>query len=430
MQLKMGKRASHRRNHRQQSHNQSHAEAAITPVLQGNPLVPTEEAIWIEDEQAFLQLCNELKENGLFAFDTEFIGEDSYYPFTCLIQVATTKSVALIDPFKIKDLTPLYSLITDPNVTILLHSGSQDLDPVARLLGEPPSAIFDTQLAAGFIGYPWPLSLTKCIETILGHDVGGHFTFSQWGARPLSTRQRTYAADDVRYLLAMYDFFQRRLEELGRTKWAEEEFSKLSSMESYVFDLQSVVKRICRNKNPRKKELQRIQAIALLREEIAKKRNLPTRVIIPNECVLALGKKPVETIQQLVSLKGFPKNIANQFGEQILSAIEDSYTMEPVPIRRPNPIEKETMVRQELDGAWSLFNAWCIGNNLSAGLVTSRPTFTDWFLAIRGGNEIAPSPLTSGWRSEVTKQFSQMLDGNQELIFAYDEMIRARSTSI
>jgi len=425
----MGNNTSHRRKHRQESHNQSHAKATITPVLQGNPLVPTGESQWIEDESEFLKLCDALKKNGIFAFDTEFIGEDSYYPFTCLIQVATTKRVSLIDPFKIKDLSPLYSLIADPDVIILLHSGSQDLDPVARLLGKPPTSIFDTQIAAGLIGYPWPLSLTKSIEAILGHDVGGHFTFSEWDARPLSNRQRIYAADDVRYLSATHDFFQTRLEELGRTAWATEEFSKFSSMDNYDFDLETVVKRICRNKNPRKKELQRIQAIAMLREEIAKKRNLPTRAIIPNECVLSLGKKPVETISQLVSMRGFSKNMANQYGKQILDAIEQAYTQEPIPMRRPNPIEKDTKVRQELDGAWALFNAWCIGNNLSASLVTSRPVFTDWYLALRDGTMIQDSPLLVGWRSEIAHQFAEMIMGNHELTFTFNEMIMARSNS-
>jgi ribonuclease D len=429
MKIKMEKHASHRRNHRQQSHNQSHAEAKITPVLQGNPLVPTDDAVWVEEESHFIHLCEELQTNKVFAFDTEFIGEDSYYPFTCLIQVATVQGVSLLDPFKIKDLTPLYSLITDPEITVLLHSGSQDLDPVARLLGKPPQAIFDTQIAAGLIGFPWPLSLTNTIETVLGHDVGGHFTFSQWDARPLSNRQRIYAADDVRYLMAVHDFINRQLDELGRRSWAEEEFSKFTSMSSYEFDLQSVVKRICRNKNPRKKELQRIQAIAMLREEIAIKRNLPTRAIIPNECVLALGKKPVETVQQLVVMKGFPKNIAKQYGEQIINAIEKSYEHEPVPMRRPNQIEKDTIIRQELDGAWSLFNAWCIGNKLSAGLVTSRPIFTDWYLAIREGSELPKSPLTEGWRNEVSTQFSQMIRGKKELIFSYDNGFHARSAS-
>ena len=143
----MGNGSSHRRKHRQQSHNQSHAEANSTPVLQGNPLVPTDDARWIENTSDFLQLCDELKENGIFAFDTEFIGEDSYYPFTCLIQVATTNSVALIDPFKIKDPTPLYTLITDPNVIVLLHSGSQDLEPVVSRLSNPLSVMICINLS-------------------------------------------------------------------------------------------------------------------------------------------------------------------------------------------------------------------------------------------------------------------------------------------
>ncbi len=425
----MGNGSSHRRKHRQQSHNQSHAESTCTPVLQGNPLIPTEDARWIEDKPSFLRLCDELKETGIFAYDTEFIGEDSYYPFTCLIQVATTKTVALIDPFKIKDLIPLYTLITDPDVTVLLHSGSQDLEPVARILGEPPSAIFDTQIAAGLVGYPWPLSLTKSISVILNHEVGGHFTFSQWDARPLSKRQRTYAADDVRYLLAVYDFLQTQLDTLGRNNWATEEFSKHTTIEEYSFNLQNVVKRICRNKHPRKKELQRIQAIASLREEIAITRNLPTRAIIPPECILSLGKKPVETVQQLVSMRGFPKNMANKYGKQILQAVEDAHLQEPVTLRKPNPIEKDPLVRQELDGAWSLFNAWCIGNNLSANLVASRPVFTDWYLALREGTQAQQSPLSKGWRNEFSQEYANMIQNNHKLTFTYNNLIQARGSS-
>jgi len=425
----MGKSTSHRSKYRQQSHDQSHAEATITPVLQGNPLVPTQEARWIETQDDFIQLCKELKENGIFAFDTEFIGEESYVPFTCLIQVATTQTVALIDPFAVKDLTPLYSLIVDPEVTVLLHSASQDLGQVVRLLGTPPTRIFDTQLAGGLVGYPWPLSLTKSIEAILGHDVGGHFTFSQWDARPLSNRQRIYAADDVRYLLAMYEFFQNRLEELGRTEWADEEFSKFTTMSAYEFDIQSTVKRICKNKLPRKKELQRIQAIASLREEIAMQRNLPTRAIIPNECILTLGKKPVETVQQLASMRGFPKNIANKYGEKILEAILTSAEIEPITLRRPNKFEKDAVIRQELDGAWTLFNAWSIGNDLAPSLVTSRPVFTDWYLSTRAGETPITSQLTTGWRSTIAQQFARMIEGDNELIFSYNNKFESKSSS-
>ena len=424
----MGKNESHRRKYRQQSHQESHADAVITPVLEGNPLVPTNQADWIDTEYDFLALCDELLESGIFSYDTEFIGEDSYYAQTCLIQVATTKRVALVDPFVVKDLAPLYALIADPTITTILHSGSQDLEPVARLYGKPPAAIFDTQLAAGLVGYPWPISLTKLIESVLHHDVGGHFTFSQWDARPLSDRQLFYAADDVRYLIAIHNHLKSTLEMLGRTQWAEEECSTFTTMDKYSFNLFNVVKRICKNKNPRKKEMQRIQTVAALRETIAIELNLPTRAVIPNECVLALAKKPVETVEQLASMKGFPRNMATRFGNKILQAILEAPSIEPMHLRKPQAIEKEAETRQELDGIWSLFGAWCVGNQLSTGLVTNRPTFTDWFLAMREGNTLENSPLDSDWRALAIREFANMLAGNGEITFVYDKSLKTKSS--
>ena len=70
-----------------------------------------------------------------------------------------------------------------------------------------------------------------------------------------------------------------------------------------------------------RKEMQRIQTVAALRETISIELNLPTRAVIPNECVLALAKKPVETVEQLASMKGFPRNMATRFGNKILQAI-------------------------------------------------------------------------------------------------------------
>ncbi len=425
----MGNASSHRRKHRQQSHTQSHAEAIITPVLQGHPLVPTQDAAWISSDADFLTLCTTLRGSKSFAFDTEFIGEESYYPKTCLIQVATTEMVALIDPFKIKDLTPLHELIADPEITTIVHSGSQDLEPVARLLGKPPASIFDTQIAAGLVGFPWPISLTKIIETILKHDVGGHFTFSQWDARPLTQRQLVYAADDVRYLLAVHDHLNNRLEELGRLSWSTEEFASLTSMDSFQFNITSTVKRICRTKNPRKKELQRIQAIASLREKIAIEHNVPTRTILPNECIIALARKPVDSIDKLASMKGFPRSSANKHGKQILKAMDESDCIEPISMRKPNAVERESETRQELDGVWSLFGAWCVGTNLSAGLVANRPTFTDWFLALIDGKQEADSPLNQGWRGKAVSQFANLFHNNGEITFSYEGTLRGRSTS-
>ena len=423
----MAQKQSHRRNYRQQSHQESHANVEIKPVLQGNDLVPTEEAKWIDTNEGVLAVCEELKTAKIFTYDTEFIGEDSYFANTCLIQVGTSNMVALIDPFSAKDLTPLYALLCDPTCTKVVHAGKQDFEPLVRLYGKPPTAVFDTQLAAGLIGFPWPISLTKLIETLLHHDVGGHFTLSQWDARPLTTRQMIYAADDVRYLLAIHEIIQKKLEVLGRLDWVEEECQSLTSPTVFGFDLQTAVKRICKNRNPRKKELLRIQGLMTLRDSIAREQNEPPRTVLPDDCLIALARKPADTSEQLAAMKGFPKKIAMKFGEKILSSILDAQELTPILLRKPQSIEKEADTRQELDGLWSLFCAWCVGNELSPSLVASRATFTDWCLAIRTGNEPPTSTLTSGWRSVVLTPFIQFMQGKEQIEFSLCDSLLARA---
>ncbi len=423
----MAKKKSHRRNYRQQSHHESHANGEITPVLQGNPLVPTDESLWIDTNDGLVAICEELKTAKIFTYDTEFIGEDSYFAKTCLIQVGTSEKVALIDPFTATDLTPLYALLCDPEYVKVVHAGKQDFEPITRLFGKPPANVFDTQLAAGLIGFPWPISLTKLIEALLQHDVGGHFTLTQWDARPLTKRQKFYASDDVRYLLALHDIIQKKLDSLGRLAWVEEECQSLTAPNAFGFDLQTSVKRICKNKTPRKKELLRIQSLVTLRDSIAQQENEPPRAVIPDDCLISIARKPADTPEQLASIKGFPKNIAMKYGKKILQSIDEAQALTPITLRKPNPIEKEANTRQELDGLWSLFCAWCVGNDLSSNLVASRATLTDWCLAVRSEKEPPHSPLTVGWRSHVMQPFSAFMRGNEELQFSRDNTFSARA---
>ena len=423
----MSRKHDHRRNYRQQSHQESHTSGEIKPVLQGNPYIPTGEAKWVDTNEGVVAVCDDLKSSKIFSFDTEFIGEDSYFAKTCLIQVSTANMVALIDPFAASDLTPLYELLCDPLCTKVVHAGKQDFEPLARLYGKPPAAVFDTQLAAGLIGFPWPISLTKLIDALLQHDVGGHFTLTQWDARPLTKRQLSYAADDVRYLLAIHEIIQTRLDALERLDWVEEECRSLTSPKALGFDLETSVKRICKNKNPRKKELLRIQALVTLRDSIAQKQNEPPRSVIPDDCIIAIARKPADTSSQLASMKGFPKHIAMKFGNDIIQSIVDAQHLSPISLRKPHPIEKEANTRQELDGLWSLFCAWCVGNELSPGLVASRTTFTDWCLAIRADSLPEDSTLTSGWREKVISPFSLFMQGKEELEFSREITFKAKA---
>ena len=52
-------------------------------------------------------LVDHLRAIGRFAFDTEFVSEETFEPVLCLIQVATRERLAVIDPLAVRDVSPV-----------------------------------------------------------------------------------------------------------------------------------------------------------------------------------------------------------------------------------------------------------------------------------------------------------------------------------
>src|SRR6187399_2640358 len=162
-------------------------------------LVPQGEPELISDDAKLAEFIAHVRTHDSFAFDTEFIGEVAYRPKTCLIQLATSERVALVDPLQLSDVGPVWDLVADPKLITIVHAGASDLSPVRRHLCGEPRSIMDVQVAAGFLGMAYPSSLAKLVERFAGHPLAKGHTFTNWDARPLSASQLRYAADDVRY---------------------------------------------------------------------------------------------------------------------------------------------------------------------------------------------------------------------------------------
>lgn len=169
-------------------------------------------------------------------FDTEFIGEKTYIPVLCLIQVVAEQDIYLIDTLRIKNLQPFLDIIADPKVLKITHAGDNDYRLLHTLYGTVPQNTFDTQIAAGFVGYNYPAGFGKIVERELRITLAKSHTVANWDARPLEPKALDYAVEDVKYLPSLHAKLTHQLRTMRRENWAREENLKWESPECYYVD--------------------------------------------------------------------------------------------------------------------------------------------------------------------------------------------------
>ncbi len=183
---------------------------------------------WIDRQADFDDLVQTLLEAPRYALDTEFHRERTYFPKLALVQVAWRtpdgQELALIDPLAV-DVTPFGKLFSSDALCVI-HAAQQDLDVLTHAVGSVPARMFDTQLAAGFVGYGTP-SLVSLLQGEIGISPPKGDRLTDWLRRPLSDSQRQYAAVDVEYLLEVHERLVAQLAEVGRIAWAEDACEEL-----------------------------------------------------------------------------------------------------------------------------------------------------------------------------------------------------------
>jgi ribonuclease D len=174
---------------------------------------------------------------GRFGIDTEFMSEGRYRALLCLSQVGVEDPAEpsgirtiLIDGLdRSIDVQPLAELLADPEIEVIFHAGRQDVAILRRAWRTELNNIFDTQIAAGFVGESAQAGYGNLLSSVLQLRVGKTASYTRWDARPLTDEQLSYAAEDVAHLMALADELQRRLRETGRLAWAVEECRRLEA---------------------------------------------------------------------------------------------------------------------------------------------------------------------------------------------------------
>ena len=266
-------------------------------------------------EQAILEKrCRTWRRAGLFAFDTEFIRDDTYESALCLLQVAGNGEVVLVDPTANLDLGVFWKLVTDKTITTIVHAGKEDFEVCLRATGRPPRNIFDVQIAAGLLGYGYPLNLTRLVFDVAGQRISKAQTLTDWLRRPLTEAQIRYAADDVLHLPAIHAKLAGELEQTERQAWAEEEFRRMEAPDYYIPPTRE---RLFRLKGTRRLDglgLAVLERLIEWRDRWAQERNRPLRALVRDDVLVAIARRRPKRTSDLEVLRGFPPSSQPQGG--------------------------------------------------------------------------------------------------------------------
>ena len=361
--------------------------------------------------------CAELAKCPCFGFDTEFVGEDTYHPSLCLVQVATPDCLYLIDPLTTGPLDAFWQLIVDPARVVVVHAGREEVRLCRLWTGRTPGNLFDLQLAAGLLGMAYPLGYGTLVNQVLGVQMTKGETLTEWRHRPLTSGQIRYAFDDVRYLLPVWQCLSARLEEHGRIEWAREEFARLAINAAPEEPVLERWRKLRGLGSLDRRRLAIVRALYNWREETAARTNRPTRAIIRDDLIVEIARRNPARERDLHVVRGLPRRDL----DAILQTVAEA---------RRLPIEECPAVHgRELDPPQvglvvnvlsAVLGDVCARRSLAPNLVASN---NDVKMLVRARLAEQPLPseslLTSGWRrTHILPDLLAILEGRRLLRIA------------
>ncbi len=362
--------------------------------------------------------CAHLATCRHFGFDTEFVGEETYHPRLCLIQVATDEALYLIDPLSVGPLDAFWDVVTDPANLVVVHAGREEVRLCHLWSGRTPGNLFDLQIAAGLTGLAYPLGHGNLVNQVLRVHLSKGETLTEWRTRPLTRAQIRYAFDDVRYLLPVWQRLSARLEKLGRADWAREEFARLrinaTPDEMGVLASTEKWRKLRGLGSLDRVRLTIVRELYNWREETAARTNRPARTIVRDDLLVEIARRNPTKARDLHVVRGLPKRDL----DAIVETVERARALPPE--QRPEVAEREqdppqvTLVGGVLMAA---LGDYCTREHLAPNLAA---TTQDVKLVVRARFQGGPLPedslLTRGWRAvHVLPHLEAILGGRRSL---------------
>jgi ribonuclease D len=347
---------------------------------------------------ALEKFCAEAMTARYVTVDTEFMRENTYYPKLCLLQIASADDAVLVDPLADGiDLAPVFALMAAPQVLKVFHAARQDIEIFVHLSGAVPAPIFDTQIAGMVCGFGDAISYDRLVKSVVGVEIDKSSRFTDWARRPLGDRQLTYALSDVTHLRLVFEALEERLRANGREPWLADEMAVLTDPATYVVAPEDAWRRL-KLRNPKPRTLAVLRELAALRENEARRRDLPRNRVLRDEVLTEIAASVPSTPEELARARSISDNVAKgKLGQGILEAVrrgansdQNSWPRPPAatpPRRGREPVVELLRVLLKLKAEEHGVAQKLIANMADLDLIAD--------------DDDADVPALSGWRREI-----------------------------
>ncbi|GAV20270.1 ribonuclease D [Mariprofundus micogutta] len=282
--------------------------------------MPNNSFIFIDKQSELEKAAEAMAACKVLCVDTEFHRESTYYPEFALLQIYGNGQCWIIDPIKLPDLKPVWDLMGNPDILKVFHAAHQDVEIILKESGNMPLPLFDTQVAAALLGYGQQVGFGNLVQRVTKKLLPKGESFTDWKARPLTPKQLTYAADDVIWLMPVFQHLQERLEATGRTSWLQEEQTRLSDKNTYDNDESEIFWRVKGGSKLKGKHLSALRELAAWRERGAKSRNIPRRRMMADEPLVEIARRDTLSRETMQRMRGINDGFIKRFGAEVTAA--------------------------------------------------------------------------------------------------------------
>ncbi len=314
--------------------------------------------------EALAECLAEVERSSRIALDTESNGFHAYVERVCLIQIGTERGDWALDPLAV-DVRPLWPLLAGREREAVLHAAEYDVLCLQREYGARLGRIFDTHAAAKALGLA-RFGLGNLLEDQLGVRLHEDEQKSDWGKRPLSSKQLAYAFADVSYLLALRDRLGAQLAERGLAAEAEAEFERLRIKEPRprVFDAEGWQKmKAARTFDGRGRAV--LRALYLLRDARARDLDRPPFKVLSDLFLAEVARRLPKSAEQLIAIPGANASMIKRLERELLAAVESGLAAPPPP--KPHPGQRKggppwkrgsSQLDPEIEGRYERLRGW------------------------------------------------------------------------